>query len=81
MSKRAKLIASIRNNPSNVRFADLLSLLAALGFKQVRQAGSHKQFKSVDHPEVHLTLQQSSGMAKPYQVRQVLAVVDAMESK
>jgi predicted RNA binding protein YcfA (HicA-like mRNA interferase family) len=76
VSKRAKLLAAIRHNPNNVRFEDLLALLLALGFVEVRQAGSHKQFKHPQHPEVHVTLQNSKGKAKPYQVRQALEAID-----
>lgn len=76
MSKRAKLLAAIRNNPNNVRFEDLVSLITGLGFVKARQAGSHMMFKHSAHPEAHITLQDSKGKAKPYQVRQVLEVID-----
>jgi predicted RNase H-like HicB family nuclease/predicted RNA binding protein YcfA (HicA-like mRNA interferase family) len=72
MSKRAKLLAAIRSNPSNVRFEDLVSLLTGLGFIEARHTGSHKQFKHPRHPEVHVTLQDSKGevqmKAFPYRV-------------
>ena len=47
MSRRDKLLARVRNNPSGVRFTDLLTLADLLGFQFLRQTGSHRQFS---HP-------------------------------
>lgn len=44
MSKLEKLIQKIENNPKNVRFEDIESLLESLGF-QIRSKGSHYTFK------------------------------------
>ena len=77
MSKRAKLLAAVRNNPRNVRFDDLVRLVLALGFEFVRQSGSHAIYQHPAHPAELLNLQEAKdGNAKPYQVDQVLAVID-----
>ncbi len=59
----------------NIRFGDLVSLAEALGFVRKRTSGSHTIFK---HPEVEelLNLQDASGQAKPYQVRQLIRLVE-----
>lgn len=44
MSKADKLLDAIKDNPKNVRFEDIESLLNALGFK-TRSRGSHYTFK------------------------------------
>ncbi len=44
MSKLEKLVQKIQNNPKNVRFQDIESLLESLGF-QIRSRGSHYTFK------------------------------------
>lgn len=77
MSKRTKLLEAVRNNPRDVRFEDLVRLVLAVGFQFVRQTGSHAIYQHVEHPAELLNLQESkTGKAKPYQVEQVLAVID-----
>lgn len=77
MSKRQKLLDHCRNNPNGVSFDDLVLLLKALGFEHARTTGSHMIFV---HPNARIPLVNlqagKSGMAKPYQVRQVLDLVD-----
>ncbi len=58
----------------NVDFDDLIRLLQRLGFKEVGGRGSHRVFVRAGVEEI-LTLQQVDGQAKPYQVRQVVALV------
>ncbi len=73
--KPVKLLSRINDGvTANVAFADLLLLLAALGFKEVGGRGSHRVLARYDIPEL-LNLQEIRGQAKPYQVRQVAAVV------
>lgn len=59
---------------TNVGFSDLIVLLEALGFNEVGGRGSHRVFARPGVVEI-LTLQELRGQAKPYQVRQVAAVV------
>jgi len=59
---------------SNVAFDDLIGLLQALGFNEAGGRGSHRVFVRPGVAEI-LTLQQVRGQAKPYQVRQVVALV------
>jgi hypothetical protein len=55
-------------------FDDLIGLVQALGFKEAGGRGSHRVFVRSGVPEI-LTLQQARGQAKPYQVRQVAALI------
>lgn len=77
MSKRQKLLEHCRNNPKGVSFDDLVRLVGALGFSHVRTKGDHMIFAHPDARIPLVNLQPSNGMAKPYQVRQVLELVDA----
>ena len=78
MTKREKLLDAVRNNPRDVRFDDLLRLVKALGFVADRQSGSHGIFVHANPAVPFINLQEGkSGKAKPYQVEQVLALVDA----
>jgi hypothetical protein len=60
---------------TNVGFADLRSLAEGFGFELRRVSGSHHIFV---HPDVQelLNLQDVRGRAKPYQVRQLLRLVE-----
>ena len=75
MNKR-QLLEKISASPYNVRFADLVVLIEALGYSLERITGSHHIYR---HPELRqpLNLQPDDGKAKPYQVRQVLREVQA----
>ena len=58
---------------ANIRFNDLRALLAWLGFAE-RIKGSHHIFTRADVAEI-LNLQPRGSLAKPYQVKQVRAVI------
>lgn len=75
MSKHEKMLAQIVEGRSdaNIRFADLCHLLRRLGFEE-RTRGSHHVFR-MQGVEEKIVLQRENGKAKPYQVRQVRAVI------
>ena len=58
---------------ANISFNDLCQLLRRLGFEE-RTRGSHHVFRMAGVAE-RLNLQRDGSEAKPYQVRQVRAVV------
>jgi len=58
---------------ANIRFEELRSLLSALGFAE-RIKGDHHIFTRPDIAEI-LNLQPRGSCAKPYQVKQVRAVI------
>ena len=64
-----------RGDSANVAFADLFGLLEALGFEKQRVSGSHHVY---GHPQLVelINLQEVKGQAKPYQVRQVLRLIE-----
>lgn len=59
----------------NVRFADLIALVEALGFTLVRRRGSHDVYSRPGVVEL-VNLQEVGGQAKPYQIRQVLQLIE-----
>ena len=59
----------------NVAFPDLCRLAEALGFRLDRVRGSHHIYEHPGLPVV-LNLQDRKGEAKPYQIRQLLALVE-----
>lgn len=78
MGKHEKLLARIVRGgaEANVGFDDLCGLLRHLGFEERRRGGgsSHRVFKRAGVEEL-INLQRDGASAKPYQVRQVRAVI------
>jgi len=62
-----------RTSDANIRFDDLCHLLSSLGF-EMRVRGSHHIFRKAGVEE-KINLQREGSEAKPYQVRQVRAVI------
>jgi hypothetical protein len=75
MSKLDKLILRILRGASdaNIDFDDLRELLKKLGFQE-RTRSSHHIFRK-NGVEEKVNLQEDDGKAKPYQVRQVRAIL------
>lgn len=74
MNKK-KLLWRILSGSKNVRFADACALAEAFGFRLTRVRASHHIFEHPAIPEL-LNLQNRHGQAKPYQVDQLLALVE-----
>jgi predicted RNA binding protein YcfA (HicA-like mRNA interferase family) len=77
----SELLARIQQGHlTNVRFNDAQRLLEALGFELDRTRGSHHIYR---HPTLRekMNLQPVGRQAKPYQLRQVLQVVERYDLK
>lgn len=70
-----KLLKKILNSQTNVRFSEFVKLVEAFGFTQVRQNGSHHIYSSPESKEF-LNLQEVRGQAKPYQIKQFIALIE-----
>ncbi|MBP2678988.1 MAG: YcfA-like protein [Deltaproteobacteria bacterium] len=75
MTQRQKLIEKRRMNPAGIRFREICLLAEHLGFSRRGGKGSHVVYERDGISEI-LTVQDRKGMAKPYQVKQLLAVMD-----
>jgi predicted RNA binding protein YcfA (HicA-like mRNA interferase family) len=73
--KKSKLLQKALTSPRNVRFKEMVALVEAFGFRLSRVKGSHHIFV---HPDVRelINIQDVGGQAKPYQVRQLLKLVE-----
>ena len=60
--------------PSSLKFREVCALAEGVGFHFDRTRGSHHIFIH-DSPKMLLNLQKVKGEAKPYQVRQLLALI------
>ena len=75
MNRRRLLRRLLQGALRNVAFNDLVSLVEGFGFRLVRVSGSHHIFTHPDIPEL-LSLQSVRNEAKPYQIRQLLRLVE-----
>ena len=79
MSKRL-LLRALLGESKNVRFTDMVGLVEAFGFRPARISGSHHIFVHPSIPEL-VNLQNVSGQAKPYQIRQFLKLMEKYDLK
>ena len=70
-----KLLAKAARDPAACRFTEIQRLAEALGFHLSRVAGSHHIYTHPGIPQL-VNLQSVKGMAKAYQVRQLLRLVE-----
>ena len=78
--KLAKVEAQMRENPVNVAYADLLKVCEH-HFGQPRQQGtSHAVFKTPWPGDPRVNIQNDHGRAKTYQVKQVLAAIEKLQT-
>ena len=76
----AALLASMRANPQNVRFADACKV-ADHYFGTARHRGSsHHVWKMAWPGDPRVNMQNDGGKAKRYQVEQLLAAIDRLEA-
>ncbi len=79
MTDRAAILKVLRDNPKNVRFADLARLCDTY-FGEPRQKGtSHRVYRTPWPGDPRVNIQNDKGKAKPYQVRQVLKAIEKLE--
>ncbi|HEY2216538.1 MAG TPA: type II toxin-antitoxin system HicA family toxin [Solirubrobacteraceae bacterium] len=80
MDERKLLTRLARGAVANVAFADLCRLAEKLGFELQRVTGSHHVFMHPDIPQL-INLQSVRGQAKPYQIRQLMRLVERYDLK
>ena len=79
VADNAILLKAFRNNPKGVRFVDLAKVCDAY-FGEPRQKGtSHRIYRTPWPDDPRVNIQNVKGMAKPYQVRQVLKAIEKLE--
>ena len=80
MANIARILRVLRENPEGVRFADLARVCDEY-FGQPRQTGgSHRVYHTPWLGDPRVNIQNDRGMAKAYQVRQVLRAVRRLQA-
>ncbi|HLG20244.1 MAG TPA: type II toxin-antitoxin system HicA family toxin [Bdellovibrionota bacterium] len=75
-----KILKKILEGSKNIRFNEFRSLIEAYGFRLSRISGSHHIFTHSDVQEL-VNIQEVSGQAKPYQIRQFMKLVERYNLK
>ena len=74
-------LIEMRRNPTGIRFNELCKICNDF-FGEPRQTGSsHRVYKTPWQGDPRVNVQNAKGMAKPYQVRQVLRAIDRLEAE
>jgi hypothetical protein len=81
MAKIKEIIALMRRNPKGVSFNDLCNV-CDFYFGEARQTGSsHRIYKTLWQGDPRVNIQNDKGMAKTYQVKQVLKAIERLEAQ
>jgi hypothetical protein len=74
------ILATMRRNPKGVVFSDLCKVCDHY-FGEARQTGgSHRIYKTPWQGDPRVNIQNDKGMAKVYQVKQVLKAIERLEA-
>lgn len=80
MAEVDDILAKMAQNPKGIRFRDLCQV-CDFYFGAARQAGgSHRVHKTPWQGDPRVNIQEHQGMARPYQVRQVLRAIERLEA-
>lgn len=81
MPRVEDILREMQRNPKGVRFKDLC-LVCDHYFGEARQkASSHRTYKTPWIGDPRVNIQNEKGMAKAYQVKQVLKAIERLEMK
>jgi hypothetical protein len=75
-----KTLRKILAGSRNIRFGEITALAEAFGFRLLRIRGSHHIYAHSTVDEL-LNLQEVDGEAKPYQIRQLMRLVERYDLK
>ena len=77
----ASVLNALRRNPRGVRFSDLCRLCDEY-FGEPRQKGtSHRVYRTPWPGDPRVNIQNRGGLAKAYQVRQVVRAIEKLEAQ
>ena len=68
-----------RRNPQGVRYRDLCKLCDEYFGKPRQKGTSHRVYRTPWHGDPRVNIQSDRGMAKAYQVRQVIGAIEKLE--
>jgi len=81
MAKVEDIIAEMRRNPKGIRFQDLCKVCDSFFGEARQKSSSHRIYKTPWLGDPRVNIQNDKGMAKTYQVRQVLKAIERLEAQ
>ncbi len=81
MPRVDELLSQMRNSPQDVRFSDLCRVCDQFFGEPRQRSTSHRVYKTPWQGDPRVNIQNRKGMAKAYQVRQVLQAIERLESE
>lgn len=79
MPKVDGIVAQMRENPNSLRFSDIIKVCTEYFGDPRNTGGSHVIFKMPWQGDPRVNVQNKNGMAKPYQVKQVLEAIEKVK--
>ncbi|WP_188664690.1 toxin HicA [Tersicoccus solisilvae] len=76
-----RIEAAVRESPSSVRFSDLEALCRHYFGAPRQRGGSHLVFATPWAGDPRVNIQNKGGMAKVYQVKQVVLAIDRLKEQ
>jgi len=81
MASIEQIIKQMRQTPAGVRFSDLCRVCERAFGAPRQQSSSHRVYKTPWRGDPRVNIQNTKGMAKAYQVRQVLKAIDRLSNE
>ena len=79
MAKIDEIISKMKQNPRGIRFSDLCKVCDNFFGEPRKSASSHRVYKTPWQGDPRINIQSYKGMAKSYQVKQVLLAIEKLE--
>lgn len=73
------ILAKMQQSPKNVRFSDLCKVCDSYFGKARQTSGSHRIYATPWQGDPRVNIQNDKGIAKVYQVKQVLKAIEKLE--
>ena len=74
-------LRALRSNPKGVRFSELAAICDLFFGAPRRSGGSHRVYRTPWRGEPRVNIQNDRGMAKAYQVRQVIKALEMLKDR
>ena len=81
MAKVEDIIADMRRNPKGIRFQNLCKVCDSVFGEARQKSSSHRIYKTPWQGDPRVNIQNDKGMAKAYQVKQVLKAIERLEAQ
>lgn len=81
MAKIVEIIIAMEKNPKGISFSDLCKVCEHYFGKPRQTASSHRIYKTPWRGDPRVNIQNDKGLAKYYQVNQVLLAIKRLEEK